>query len=143
MSGYRVRGKVELDRRHTQDPVNNGIPLKSLVGIDLDAIDDQGELDNERVIAAGLAHLTRIEVKRENGSTYALYEGKGTEKEPDGSVKRFPYKDANGFEVGREHAGYTVPAAGYELDEFRISPIEHSNGFRAVLVVREEGYFTV
>lgn len=124
-----TKGDIDLiPAIHTKDPENNGIPKGWKVGINLSAYQGNKELDNEAVQEAGLAHKTILRWKREDGSTYAEYVGKGSSGEV--------------FDEDSDHAGYAIPNPGYTLDGMGISAIEHSNGFRGVTKMREEGYFT-
>jgi hypothetical protein len=106
----------------------------AVVWLDMKATDDQGELDSERVIAAGLAYQTELGLKDDRGNVVAKIVGNGPDPEGD----RFP--------EGHEHAGYMIPAPDYKLDAIDgigigISPWEHSNGFRDRFHVSVEGYF--
>jgi hypothetical protein len=131
---FKVIGKVELEPRHLADPEQNGIPLKTRVGIDLKAIDEAGnEMDSEAVIKAGLAWTTKIGLRDEDGNVSHVVVGVGAQRDADGH-RRFP--------PGHPAEGKAVPNPGYELDGPGISALEHSNGFRCVINMRVEGYFT-
>jgi hypothetical protein len=132
--GGGVLSEAEKDAA-VANPEAQGIVIGSKVAIDLTARDEFGEeLDNERVIAEGLAWNTRLGFKDEEGNIVILFEGKGAQTDKDGNVRRFP--------EGHEHEGYSVPKGGYILDGPGISALEHSNGFRAVIKVRDVGFFT-
>jgi hypothetical protein len=130
---YRVTGKVELPPKNLGDNAE-GIPRNTKVGLDLKVYGDDGkELDNEGVIAAGLAWKTRFGFRHESGAEL-VFEGKGAQEE-DGKVKRFTSGAAK---------GKSVPVGGYTLDGPGISALEHSNGFRMMVNFKkvDEGYYT-
>jgi hypothetical protein len=129
---YRVFGKVELPRKNLGDNAEGIVAQK--VWLDLKAFDEDGELDNEEVIAADLAHKTRLGFRHEDGTEY-FYEGVGAMKDKNGKIVRFTSGPAK---------GKAKPADGYILDGPGISAIEHSNGFRLVQNFKKlpPGYYT-
>jgi len=126
---YTVKGKIEVGAPQRKNPESNGIPRATKVGLDLKVYDEQGELDNERVQAAGLAWNTRFGFRHESGEEVYV-DGKGASGEV--------------FPEGHEHAGYAVPNPGYVLEGPGISALENSNGFRMVVNFKKlaEGYWT-
>lgn len=131
----RVIGKVELDRKHLGEGAE-GVPRQTKVGLDLKVYDEEGELDNEEVIAGGFAHKTRLGFRHEDGSEHVLYEGKGAQVDAAGKVKRFP--------KGHAAANKAVPEGGYILEGCGSSAMEHSNGFRIMANFKKlpEGQYT-